>query len=457
MHKLKLSLFFLFLGHFTMAQHLQGKIENFENQEIKLYGFKGIDRELIATTTTNNKGEFFLEYAEKQARMGVLFLAEDLEELVVLNGEEIELTANVIDNQLKTEILKGKENMLYQSYIQAYPYWKNSLSAWNYLNELYADHKLAEDALIPASKMKAEIARIEKKEEVLFKQIEQTDVISFYLPLKKLLSEVAEIAQYETEKIPSTTAKLKSIDYSSTQLYISGLLKEALEYHFWFIQVTNENSKTASQLTKNLIDELIDMLIFDDAKLNEISRVLLQFFEERKQDENASYLADRLLNETQCSIDQDFAKELEALKHMTIGSDAPNIIFNQHTQGLKAKNLKSLKELEANYKIIVFAGSWCSHCVRDIPKLAKFYSSWKEKETEVILVAVENNETEYKKFTQQLPFISTTDFMHWKSNWVKQYQVFATPTYFVLNKDLEILEKPKSLIDLVNWMAKINE
>lgn len=440
---------------FCWAQQIQGTIEDYSSQKVELFVFNGMSTELIASTTTNSKGEFSVDYSKNTPRMGLLTLTNQIETIVVLNGEDIQFKGAINENDLEIQILTGEENKLYQNYTQAYPYWKNSLSAWAYLKGLYDEEALAEEALIPASKITAEMSRIQQKEEDVFKQIEETQVASYYLPLKKLLSELPEIAQYETEKIPSATAKLKSIDYSNNQLYTSGLLKEALEYHVWFIQATHKNPEQASLLTQDFIDQLLQQLHDDTVKLNEITKTLLTFFEERKQEENASYLADRLLNETQCSIDQDFAKELQALKHMSIGSDAPNIIFNEHTQGLKAKNLKSLKELEANYKIVVFAGSWCSHCVRDVPKLAKFYSSWKEKNAEVILVAVENDENDYKKFTQELPFISNTDLMHWKSNWVKQYQVFATPSYFVLNKDLEILEKPKTLTDLVNWMAKI--
>ena len=49
--------------------------------------------------------------------------------------------------------------------------------------------------------------------------------VSWYLPMRKLVSSVTTVAQYRREEIPTTIANLRAVDYSDVRLYKSGLLK----------------------------------------------------------------------------------------------------------------------------------------------------------------------------------------------------------------------------------------
>jgi hypothetical protein len=60
--------------------------------------------------------------------------------------------------------------------------------------------------------------------------------VSWYLPVRKLVSSVSTIAQFRTEEIPAAINAFRELDYTDERLYKSGLLRETIEAHFWLIE-----------------------------------------------------------------------------------------------------------------------------------------------------------------------------------------------------------------------------
>jgi len=78
-------------------------------------------------------------------------------------------------------------------------------------------------------------------------------------------------------------------------------------------------------------------------------------------------------------------------------------------------------------------------------------TKWKQHGVEVILVSLDETVQEFESFASGFPFISVTDFQKWDSPIVKNYHIFATPTMYLLNKDLEIILRPNSVQQMDSW------
>jgi hypothetical protein len=72
----------------------------------------------------------------------------------------------------------------------------------------------------------------------------------------------------------------------------------------------------------------------------------------------------------------------------------------------------------------------------------------------VLLVTLDETEDAYQKFTKELPFISTTDLKKWNSQAVNDYYVKGTPSYYLVNNDLELVLNPRSLAHLETWVRE---
>ncbi|GAB3718661.1 DUF5106 domain-containing protein [Spirosoma flavus] len=101
----------------------------------------------------------------------------------------------------------------------------------------------------------------------------------------------------------------------------------------------------------------------------------------------------------------------------------------------------ALKALKAEYSVIYFYSPTCGHCRESAPKVAQFADKYKSQGIRVVAIAVDQSPQEWKAFIKQFKlgnaingydFTHTIDFRH-------QYDVFMTPTVYILNKDKTIL------------------
>lgn len=139
---------------------------------------------------------------------------------------------------------------------------------------------------------------------------------------------------------------------------------------------------------------------------------------------------------------------------MGIGNTAPNIsLENKHDR----TKLKDLKNINSNYKLVVFGSSWCPSCQTDFPKWKENYAALKEKyDLEIVYISIDTDKSAFDEYYKEAPFKVYCDTKGWETQAVKEYCVFATPTYFLLDKELKIVAKIKSPEHLQAWL-EINQ
>ena len=139
----------------------------------------------------------------------------------------------------------------------------------------------------------------------------------------------------------------------------------------------------------------------------------------------------------QCQDDTEklaFENRMASYTAMKTGSLAPNILFENKT---------SLYELSSDQTLVIFWASWCPHCKEEMPKVnqwAKEHSN-----TKVVAISLDDDKAEFELAIKQLPnLFHNTDFEKWNSKAVKDYYVYGTPTFVLLDKQKKILKKASS-------------
>lgn len=172
-------------------------------------------------------------------------------------------------------------------------------------------------------------------------------------------------------------------------------------------------------------------------------------FKEIGQKEVLQYLEENYTQVAQqCLDDQEkdaLEQRLAAYEAMKVGSQAPDITFTQYTYLPEGVTAKKLSDVKSDKYLIVFAAGWCPHCTTELPKVAEAYPDLKAKGIEVVLVSLDENANDFAKFAAPFPFISTTDLQKWDGQAVEDYQVYATPSYFMIDKNLKLVGKFSSL------------
>ncbi len=130
----------------------------------------------------------------------------------------------------------------------------------------------------------------------------------------------------------------------------------------------------------------------------------------------------------------DVKKRLEGYKRMATGNIAPNI--NWIDNGIE----KQLYNINADTTYVVFWADWCDHCKKTLPALYEKLSN--KYNITVVAVNIDQDSSSTDLGNKLLPnwhHVQASDY--WNDEIVELYNVFGTPSIYLLDKEFRILDK----------------
>ncbi len=447
---------FYFILNTASAQTISGNLSLLANQPIKLEGFNGLKTYLISKAMCDSLGNFILDYTKADHGIGYLKSVDNKPLFVILSGEDIQLMGEALSVAETIQIIKGQESQWFEQYAREHPKREQALSAWIYLEKMYTMDSMFSIQQTPTKAIRAEKKRIKDEDATFLAKLPKDSYARWYLPARKLVNSVSTIAQFRSEEIPATIAAFRAMDYNDQRLHKSGLLKDAIEGHFWLIENSGRSLDSVFIEMKHSIDAMMVHLVKDNNKLNEVTDYLFNLLERHSHFQASEYLALKVLSETSCTIDSDLAKQLESYRAMKIGNVAPDMVFsgNLVATGYASDLPKKLSDIKNNYSLVVFGASWCPKCTEELPEISKLYKKWKAQGVEVVYVSIDEDKKMFEIFVKEFPFVSVCDYKKWDSDIVKDYYVFATPTMYLLDKQRKILLRPNSVKQVDAWVER---
>ncbi|MGE4541902.1 MAG: redoxin domain-containing protein [Bacteroidales bacterium] len=438
-------------------QTVTGDFTALNGQRVKLMGYSGFETYVIDSTRANQHGNFVLSFGAADYGMAYLTTENGKAFVVILAPDEnLNLQGESLALPHSVKIISGKQNRLFETYASEHVRREQARSAWDYLDKIYQQDSLFAVNQLPRHAIEAEIVRIKQEDENFLNQLDPNTYVSWFLPMRKLVSSVSPVAQYRTDEIPETIAAFRALDYTDDRLYKSGLLGDAIEAHFWLIENSGRSLDSVYVEMNHSIDLLLAELAgVDEKKFNDITAYLFELLERRSLFTSSEYLAVKVLNEGSCTLNDKLASQLESYRAMKKGNTAPDFEFKGDVvaPAYDAANFPAkLSDLTSDYTLVVFGAGWCPKCSEELAEIAKDYPNWKANGVEVVFVSLDEDKKLHQSFTQTLPFISVCDFKKWESPIVDAYHVFATPTMFLLDKNRKILLRPNSAKQMEAWV-----
>ena len=438
------------------SQTIQCSFPLLSNQKVKFGVFDGLQSRNIDSVFVGANGNFSFNFPTDKPGIGFLITEENKPYFLILDkGEQISLKGEYLSMPESIKVLSGKQNQAFSQYASEHPKREQTLSAWRYLDKIYTLDSLFSVDKKTKKIITKQFAKIKQQDQDFLNQLDPKSYVAWYLPIRKLVSDVSIVAQYRTEEIPSTIEKFRKLDYTDERLYRSGLLRDAVESHFWLLENSGKSLDSVFIEMKVSIDSMMTKLIKDEKKLNEITDYLFDLLERHSLFQASEYLALKVLNEVSCTIDNDLAKQLETYRAMKKGNIAPDFSFYSNTifpSDILREKTQKLSDLKTQYALIVFGSSTCPKCTEEIPQIVEKYPTWKAQGVEVVFISLDEDENNYQQFIGSFPFISSCDFKKWKSPIVESYYVFGTPTMFLLDNKREILLRPNSVKQMDAWV-----
>lgn len=110
--------------------------------------------------------------------------------------------------------------------------------------------------------------------------------------------------------------------------------------------------------------------------------------------------------------------------------------------------------IKADYTVVFFYSPTCGHCRESAPKLKKFVDDYKGKGVEVVAIAIDQSPEEWKKFIKEFKLgnaINGYDFTY-RTDYRHQYDVWTTPTVYMLDKNKKILARKLPVEQIEDFM-----
>lgn len=419
-------------------------------KEVSLYSYKNLTSYLVDSAVISDQGNFILNFSKVDYGMGYLSF-EGKEFLVVLENEDIVLEGANLRNPETTQVVQGKENKIFAQYASEHPRREQALNAWNFLSLVYKNDSLFESFPEVKRFIETERQRIAAEDELFINSLDNQLYVKWYLPMRRLIISAANPQDFNKDERIEILQRLKDTDYADDRLYKSGLLQDIINSQLFLI----ENSQTPLDSVYSKINLLIDQLINTAVEKKGFEELIKYFFntlEKRSLYPSSDYLANKVLNLRGIELSDKLKFKLESYRQMKVGKKAPNFQLKREIHAPAYEVLpQTLADIKAQYKVVIFGSSECPACPPELIQAAKLYSEWKKNDIEVIFVSLDNSAEVFRSFTRPFSFISICDLKEWTSPIVRNYHIYATPTIFLLDQDLKILLRPKSINHLNTW------
>ncbi len=431
---------FLFSALLSSAQNsLEGTIHNLSKSRVYLSGIYGERTKVSDSTISDSLGRlrFILPKSLAPGLYRVGWGKTGFVNLI-LNRENVkfETWANFPQDSLK--ILSSLENQVFQSFtlmgrisqsklellmplVDFYPV-RNEFY-WNAVTEFETTQKLQLARLDSVSD------KYQGSYAVRMEKVIRTPYISASLSSN---DRIEFLKQHYWDKV----------DFNDTALLRSNVFADKIISYLALYQNNRFNQK---QLEGEFIKAVTVAL--GAASVNpDVYKFMLDYlvggFDKYHFDEVITYIADNFQDPFSCedaARKSALQKKLDNFKKLSVGKIAPPV----EVPDLKGNNI-SLLALKNEFTLLVFWSSQCPHCTEMMPDLKAWYDKQKTKRLEVFAISLDTNRNAWTSFIkkEKLNWINVSELKGYSGKAEDEYNVYATPTMYLLDRDKKIIAKP---------------
>ncbi len=444
------------------AQILKFNIKNQpKNQPIIIGELKG-DRFNPIDTININHIQLSPEFAigVYQAILGKTIVAEVLNE----PPQQFDFIYNHEDIQIKTDfnapfdslkVVKSEENKVWYSFIKEEKAFQEKLK-YAKMELDYSQSGSANSNSPDNMRLETRITRynsLQKQRDSLISQAINNNPNLYATKLIRMYHEPFLNGNLTKEKRDSIfkSEYLAMLDFSDESLMHSTVYTDKV---FKYLMAYAEKGLSREQQIgefKKAIDQILTYAFVNQKVYEFVMDYLVRGFEKLQLEELIEYIASNY-SETTCQTDEKTTLERKlASQKMKTGTaladfEMPDINGDPFL----------LSTIQKPKILIVFWASWCPHCVELLPKI-KEWQKQQQKELEIIAVSIDTSKTEWKNKVYEMgidSWYNLSDQKGWDGKMTTDYNIYATPTMFLIDDERKIIAKPITLEELLSYFTQ---
>ena len=242
------------------------------------------------------------------------------------------------------------------------------------------------------------------------------------------------------------------LDFNDETLMNTSVYTEKV---FSFLMAYTQQGLTREQQVHEFI-KAIDIILLETSKNQRIYEFILDYlvrgFEKLQLDNLITYIAEKYAGST-CQTDEKttLERKLESQK-MGIGTFVSDFTMSD-INGFPV----TLSQVQKDTTLLIFWASWCPHCNELIPQLKQWLNQQKIHNFEVIVISLDKTVTEWQQKIKEFgieSWCNISDQKGWDGIVTIEYNIYATPTIIIVDKNRQILAKPITLSELIKYLSQ---
>lgn len=396
---------------------------DFKDQEAILYTLNG-SKDIIVTKENSKNNIFTFKYPKNyMGMMKIYFPNTNNTFSFISENKNVDIKLDTQSNKVKDVIYLDSSNELMSKMQESSQKKDLILPALSQIKEYYKDNTEFGKAL------KSEITRLNGGVSDI-DQAKHPFIYYYNTNYNKYLTG-------DTSKSITQDDIVNFLDRSSDMLETSSLLRPILVNYLNAGGNANVNAS---------VDKLINKLNVETPRGQTVLSELIEIFDTYEMTElKNKYLS--LAKNLKCTINDRLASTIKSNANVEMGAVFPNNKFTSATN----TTAKSLHDVKADKKVIIFWSSTCSHCENELPKLLEKYNELKSKNIQVVGLSLDMDKDSYTKKIAAFPWINDSELKGWNSSYAETYNIHATPTYFILDANNKIISKPEHVGDVLEY------
>ncbi|MDR0981936.1 MAG: thioredoxin family protein [Culturomica sp.] len=244
------------------------------------------------------------------------------------------------------------------------------------------------------------------------------------------------------------------LDFTDSVLLATNIYTDKIYQYLQVYMSANQTGGRDAQMNMiEAVDNIFPYINQNDFVRDNLVRFLLNSFEQMKMEEVLAHIS--IYYSDQCGSElEDMMHRYDKYQNMSLGNKVPDFTVYD-TAGQKLV----LSEQVSPYTLLVFWHSGCSHCSEMLQGMREMEEKglFGKHKVQVITVSIDAEREQWLTYSRNnsLPWINTYAEDGYNSNVAKSYNIFATPTLFLLDAGHKIISKPMTIEELEKDLQKL--
>lgn len=430
---------------------IKGKVKGLKDTTVFLAHYFGYNQQVIKdTATVDSEGNFHFT-GEKKLPEGLYLVSLPKGKFfdMIIGNQDFSFETDTANLIRKMKIVGSKENDTF------FKFQQEMSNKFEEMKALEAESKKAKSPAIDAKIKKLQAATNQfqqdwlKNNEGLFaakliKSSQEPEIPTYTRPLQSK-ADTAAMYQYQFQYYKAHF--WDNIDLKDDRMMRTPFLQKKLERYFddLTVQTSDSISKeadfvlaraTARDVRRYVIYKISSQ--YENPKILGTDGAFVHMAEKY-------YIGEPVLWDT--STVRRMKERVAILKPLLIGKRFPDMYLTD-TLGKEI----DIPRIPADYTVMFIYDPECSHCRESAPKLKKAYQSLKTKNVKVIAASIDRTPSRWKGFIKEFKLEeiingidvhknAQTGKEEYYTDFKNNFDVYATPVIYVLDKDKKIIAK----------------